>query len=885
MSLAVFGQQLDPAKWTALLQEKGVSQGDFQAAMLAKGVTPTTAATMDPEQLQVIAMQVIDGLAKLEKPTIIPPGVNVVEDAADPSKTSTPVPPVGSDEKLDQPTQKVSDIYGMDVLRSGNVSSYVFGSEDRPSDAYVLGQGDKITINIWGVAAFTGSYDIGNDGYIRPDRVPPIYLKGMSLGKARGMLKSRFGQFYPFIGDNFDVIVSGTRKVTINVSGEVNKYGSYTMSATNSAISALISAGGPTDIGTLRRIRLLRQGESPKTLDIYEFLQNPALVKDFTLQDNDFIHVPTSGRMVQISGAVRRPMKYELLDGEQLIKVLEFAGGLTSNAYTNQINIKRFEKNKEILVSVDLASLLANRTDFALLNGDEISISTISMPADNFVEADGEVAYPGALSLSPGMRISDLANKAMPRPSARLDIVFLERKNPDQTIALFPINLSDILRAPGGVNDLVLKNGDKLVIYPKARYIDKADITIVGSVRVPGNYPFDTERKVRVSDLVNLAGGLIPNATPFGYIVRKDSTNFELPLYQRVNLEEAMRGNLAENFVILPFDTLFIQSNEDFTTYSNVSIMGEVNKEGEYAFAPGLTLTDLLTFSGGLKLTATSTRIEIYRVDMTGNDRVRTIAATVEVDDKLNIVGSPDGVTLQPFDQIIVRKKPNFNYQQYVVIKGEVLYPGSYALLSDNEPISSLIQRAGGLTTEAFVAGATINRSKSNIGFILVDMTKAINNDNSRDNIPLEEGDLIMIPKIYDLVYIAGSHRASEIYPERYLATANTITISYAGPMSAIKYVKKYALGPSKEADLSNIIVEHPNGRLKRTKNFGLFRIYPKVSKGARVFVPRKPAEPIDPNKPAGDPPKEIDWNEVVTNTVQQAIQVLSLILLVERIN
>ena len=184
-------------------------------------------------------------------------------------------------------------------------------------------------------------FSFEKDQITRPDKMPRVFVKGLPLARAKKVLQSSFTRFYQFIPDDFLVSVNATRIVSVNIVGEVFKPGSYTVSAGNSAFNALVAAGGPTNIGSVRNIKLIRANTNEKKrLDVYEFLLDPSVARDFSLFENDYISVPVAERIVSVAGAVRRPLKYELIGGENLMKALMYAGDFADNAYQTTLQVK-----------------------------------------------------------------------------------------------------------------------------------------------------------------------------------------------------------------------------------------------------------------------------------------------------------------------------------------------------------------------------------------------------------------------------------------------------------------------------------------------------------------------------------------------------------------
>ena len=235
-----------------------------------------------------------------------------------------------------------STIFGQQIFRNREIGTYDDANDIVAPDSYILSAGDRIAISLWGVSELDVSYEITKDGFIKPDRMPRINLKGMTLGKAKGLLRSRFSNYYRFGQNQFEVIVTYPRTITVNIVGEVLNSGSFTMPAINTAFNALAASGGPSDIGSVRNIKLIRPGGKNRVMDVYEYLLDPTVNKDFYLEDNDIIFVEIAERLVSIKGAVKKPFKYELKSEEQLMDLVKYAGGLKVDAYKGNFQVKRF---------------------------------------------------------------------------------------------------------------------------------------------------------------------------------------------------------------------------------------------------------------------------------------------------------------------------------------------------------------------------------------------------------------------------------------------------------------------------------------------------------------------------------------------------------------
>ncbi len=933
-TLSIFAQ-VNPAQVKAELDKRGLSQAEVEARLREKGidinnVNKNNAALVEQQIQQVLAeMEAEKKSGGVKKGTTTTPTTektkknteitgSEIKSVEERVKNEAEVAPkneavkkqadILAKDKAEEITKAVKDgatveeavseglqeaeaekpkgqVYGIDIFRNKSLKVYRNSDDLKASENYIIGVGDEVNVSIWGIAEYSGTLQVSKEGYVQPDRMPRVYIKGQTYSKAREMLRSRFSQYYPFKAENFSVTINYKRTITVNLYGEVFNPGGYSFSAINTAFNALVAAGGPSDVGSVRNIKLMRAGQQPKTIDVYDFMKNPAVRDNFYLEDNDIIHVPIAERIVQIDGAVKRPFRYELVTGENLIKAIDFAGGLTDNAYQENIQIKRFENDKQILIDVNYKSLLNSKGDFKLLPGDIVVVNVIPKAYENFADIFGAVDFPKQYELGNGMKISELVTKAVLQKEARTDIAFLQRTNNDQTVSYQRISLEEILKNPSSAANVSLQAKDKLIIYTQSVYTDKYSISVDGAVRAAKAYPYDNGKTLKVEDAVLLAGGLRPDATDFAYIMRINPNNTKEKEYIRINVKEALSNpKSSENTTLQPSDRLFIPSKLTYTDAYNVNVIGAVRTPGEFQYDESLTLKDVLILAGGMKLEAASNRVEVSRLVIKNNEATRVNVATLEIDKSLNTLsgGSAD-YKLQPFDLIAVRSVPEFKFQQFITLDGEVRYPGTYALIAPNEQLSSVIERAGGLSKEAFPEGARMFRDDDGTGAVVMKLDDALSNPlGSRYNYILKPNDLITIPKSKELVTIRGAIKASELYAEDVVA-GGKITVPYHGGKRALYYINTYAAGVSKDGRKMKITVLNPSGKINRTVNFGLFKVYPKVGKGGIVSVGYKDVKPIELDNNGNNKKKEeTDWPKIIANGIAQASGIITLIALLK---
>ena len=904
-STVLISQQLPPGvsqqQIRAQLAQKGISEDDVQQRLKEKGFDINN---LKPEDIPAFQKALEETIAELEREATQAVG-EVTSDIIQ-QKTSeqlneeiqnkataigekveagVPVKEAISEEILsDSEEGPRAVIYGHHIFRDGSINTFRQSDDIRPPDTYLLGPGDQLAISIFGASFKNEVLTINKEGFVQPDRMPRIYLNGINFGRSKELLRKRYRSNYLFNPSEFSVVLNYSRTITVNIVGDVLKPGSYTLPAINTAFNALTAADGPSNIGSVRKIQLIRSGVQPQEIDVYQFLFDPSFQENFYLQDGDYIYIPVAEKVVTISGAVKRPFAYELKAPENLKALIQFAGGLSDNAFQKNIQVKRFVDDEEIIIDVNLRDILSSDQDFELFSGDVIRIPAIPLAFENKVEISGAVALPGTYELSPGLRLLDLITRAELRTNAKLDIGYLIRQKTDGNYSYERKNFQDIINNPGSPENIFLQERDRVLILAQNTFTDRANVKVNGAVRDPNSYPYNREAGLRISDALNLAGGLSPNASAIAYIYRKDDTRKKHQEYLRIDIADvALNSGSAQNILLEPFDSIYIFPNEYFTDQANVSVLGAVRNPGAYPFDSTLNLKDIITQAGGLSLSGAKNRIEISRVMINDNEPTQTVVASVEVDENFNVVsGSEATLSLQPFDQVIVRHVPEFELQKNVQINGEVVYPGTYPLISENEKLSSIIQRAGGLSAEAFPEGATIYRTEDNIGFVVTKLQEVMTNPSSDFNLIMKEGDRIDIPKQKDIVTIEGATNAIELYPERVVAGGKFST-AFVGRKRAKWYVNEFAAGVGENGSTKRIAVEYPNGEIKKTKSFLFITSSPPVEKGSKIRVGYKPPKPEKEKTPGSN--ERIDWGKVVADSMAQATAVLTLILLVQRLN
>lgn len=880
------------AQVLAELEKRGLDENEVREALLAEGIDPDKLQSLTPEEL-VRMRGIIERLTEEKKenkssgifrdtiPTeeedIIP-----LEDDMFMDSTMLDTLEIIEVEEDTIPTE----IYGQQLFRESDLKTFEQSTDIKVPDTYILGSGDEITISIFGASQVEEKHEIGSDGYIRIfDGSQRVLLSGISLGAAKEKLYKTFKNYARFNRGEFQVTLNYTRTVSIGVWGNVFLPGDYTLPAINSAINALMAAKGPNNQGSLRNIELIKaNGGQRIKIDIYEYLTNPNVAQKYYLEDNDIIIVPDQENVVTITGAITRPLKYELIEEETIDDLLLYCGGFEAGAYKKVLRLERIEGDRNVIKDIPYRELKDSRQTFKMLDGDHVRVDSINTPAKNFVQITGSVLSEGLYERRENMRISDLVRLAGLKEEARTDKALLTRLNADSTRQLLSINLEDIINGNDKQADLLLQNRDSLTIWDLSRFTDEITFSVSGAIREPGNFQFDNSQSIKVSDAVILAGGLKRDASSVALIHQRDPIRPNYKKYISIDIREAIANpNSAENVTIDAFDKLEILSENFFEEDAWVHITGAVNNPGKFQYGEDMTLEDAMALARGFKLAASTNNIEIARIIIQDNQPTKTTIANRELSRDFTSANSKDkDFKLNPFDHITIKFVPEFELQRNVRVVGEVTYPGTYSLTNDNERIFNLIDRAGGLTREAFTAGAKLFRSEGDSGYIVMRLDEVMENKTSRYNYILKEGDRIEIPKQRDFVTIQGATRVREFVSDEIIGQSNSIKVAWHKGKSAKFYVDYYAGGIAEGGKKSLIFVEHPNGEVKDTKRrFPFGYKYPEVQKGSTITVRRPPPKPIDEE---GEK-EEIDWTKVLGDSVAQAMSILTLILLIQRLD
>lgn len=626
------------------------------------------------------------------------------------------MPSTAMDEKLFNGKR----VFGRDIFNKNELTFEPAMNIATPQN-YVLGPGDNVKVDIYGASQASNVYTISPDGDITISGYGPVNLSGLTVSQAQARLRSTLGSRYS--SSSIKMGLGQTRTITVNVMGEVNTPGTYTLSAFASVFHALYMAGGVSEIGTLRNIKVFRSGRLVTTVDVYDYILNGKLTGNIRLSDNDVIVVSPYDCMVEITGNVKRPMYYEMKKTESVSSLLKYAGGFTSEAYTKSIRVSRKNGNKLSVFNVGEFDM----SSFKIADGDVVSAEKILTRYENMVEVKGAVFRPGMYQLGGDITTvgSLLKNCEGVTEDAFTNRAVMHRMKEDRTLKVISVDVKGILA--GTTPDIPLQNEDVLFIPTKAEMQNDRTLTIHGEVMYPGVYNYaDNET---LEDFILQAGGLKETASTVKVDVSRrilDSkaltTDSVIAKTFSFALKEGFVIDGEQGFVLEPFDEVYVRRSPGYETQQNVIVEGEVAFPGSYALSKRQTrLSDVIKFAGGPNSQAYIKGARLER-QITDEERLRmneVLKMTkmqggegdsidvakldfgdryyvgIQLDKALENPNSDYDMILRDGDRIIVPQ-----YINTVKISGDVLYPNT-VLYKKGENAKYYVNQAGGFGSNA----------------------------------------------------------------------------------------------------------------------------------------------------------------------------------------
>ncbi len=505
------------------------------------------------------------------------------------------------------PEASGSNIFGHSLFSNRNLSFEPSANLATPVN-YRLGPGDEVIIDIWGASENTIRQTISPEGTILVRGLGPVHLSGMTVKEANSFLQREFSKIYSGISgtepnSEIKLTLGDIRTIQINIMGEVSVPGTYTLSAFSTVFHALYRAGGVNRIGSLRSIKVVRDGKTFADLDVYDFIMKGKMKDDIRLQEGDVIIVDPYQSLVEIVGKVKRPMFYEMKPTETVATILNYAGGFTGDAYKKAIRLVRKSGREHQVFNVDEMDYSVFRLD----DGDMITIDAVLDRFENRVEVRGAVYRAGLYQLDGTVNtVKQLIKKAEGlRGDAFLNRVIIDREHEDLSHEIIAIDLGGLLN--GTIADIPLQKNDILYIPSITDLKEEETVAIYGEVANPGTFLFS--KNMTIEDLLVQAGGLLEEAATTRVEVTRrikdpKSTSFSSVLGKTFTFDIKdgfIVGGNAENFYLEPFDAVYIRRSPAYRRQQNVVVAGEVLFSGSYSLLKkNERLSDLVSKAGGV---------------------------------------------------------------------------------------------------------------------------------------------------------------------------------------------------------------------------------------------------------------------------------------------
>ncbi|MCT4616250.1 MAG: SLBB domain-containing protein [Marinifilaceae bacterium] len=609
------------------------------------------------------------------------------------------------------------------------------------SDDYSMGIGDQILITVFGAAEQYYELPVEKNGCITIPSVGMIKVYGLSYKNARIRIKNRLKSIYGgMIGNQpntfVDVSLGALKGIKVNVIGEVNMPGSYTLPSTASVFHALYLSGGPNEKGSFRCIDVIRGGKKIAEVDVYAYLIDGVSKNNIQLRNDDIILISPYKKRIIIEGELKRVGYFEAKDDESLVDMIRYSGGFNSEAYTNRIVVYRNNSRNRIIKDV----LSKDFAQFIMSSGDKILVSKIIDRFSNKVNIEGAVFRPGSYELNESMKLSELINKAEGvKEDAFMQRAVITRLRADRTLESISFNVADIVN---GNHDIELKKDDSVLIRSIFDIREKRTVSIFGELNSPGM--FDFSENLNLGDLIFKAGGFKENAEVSMIEVSRVlsyeeiskaseaiSHTFQFNLDRNLSLDKA-----GKEFKLKPFDRVYVRRAPGYRPYSMVHVSGEVLYAGDYSLSvKNERLSDVLKRAGGLTKEANIKGVYVRRkilmndaeydakLKLSENQKGTSAVASKEIYQNIGI--DLDKVLKKPYgehdlilsngDQIIV---PSF--LQTVRVSGMVLSPVGHLYSKKN--VKYYIQKSGGFAPRAkkakvyvLYANGTTKATKRNI--------------------------------------------------------------------------------------------------------------------------------------------------------------------------
>ncbi|MCG7513130.1 SLBB domain-containing protein [Vibrio sp. MMH1-50] len=851
------------------------------ACILASLFAPlTNAQTPTPEQIQMFQNLPADQQQALASKY----GISIPSGASSqPSSYQNPqlveqrpLASSAAEEKVDgsEKGQQGLKRFGLDLFAGSPTTFAPISDVPVPAD-YTVGAGDEIVIQLFGKENTTHRLRVNRAGIINFPSLGPVQVAGMTFSDVRDSLNQRVKE--QMIGVRSDISLGEMRTMQVFVMGDAYKPGAYTVSALTTISQAIYYSGGFGESGALRNVQLKRNGQVIRKLDMYDLLLKGDARNDIRLLPGDVVFIGALGNTISIGGEVNRPAIYEIKPGETYKQAIQMAGGFTANAYSDQIEVKRYAaKGARNALTLNFSQSHDHQTK--VKDGDAVNVLKKNEELTRYVQIEGDVRHPGFIEWKSGLRIADLFQSVDTSFNSTADVsyaVVVREINSQRDIEVYQVNLANAILSPTSKDNLKLNSRDRVLVFNRFNNEDLdtlADQETVTKAKTLEQAQLQAQQEQLKEQEVMSSSVAVSSATSVEKKSKQPKIVFRGKEITKDDFE-ALKQNTRRT-LLAPVLLQLQQQSRLGLAPQIAEVFGEVKHPGRYPITPRMTISTLIEAAGGLTYNAFTINAELARTIINSKDERASIDVE-RIDLRQAIKGSTDDdAIIVGRDRLNILEKPNVKLQSTVTLQGEVRFPGTYTV-RQGETLGELLERAGGLTEFAHPQGAIFTRealrlqeqkllnqyaadmraetakktfrADSNMGSVISDPDKTLKfveeasrskalgrmvvqlnrilKDERSADFMLEDGDFLFVPTFRNTVSIMGEVQVP-------------ITYLLDNKLDVDDYLNK-AGGAKKQADEDRIFVVRADGSVyKPTSGYWFGNNHEELKAGDTIVVP-----------------------------------------------
>ncbi|MFN1601029.1 SLBB domain-containing protein [Vibrio harveyi] len=764
--------------------------------------------------------------------------------------------------------------FGLELFAGSPTTFAPISDVPVPTD-YTVGAGDEIVIQLFGKENTTHRLRVNRAGIINFPSLGPVQVAGMTFSDVRDSLNQRVKE--QMIGVRSDISLGEMRTMQVFVMGDAYKPGAYTVSALTTISQAIYYSGGFSESGALRNVQLKRNGQVIRKLDMYDLLLKGDARNDIRLLPGDVVFIGALGNTISIDGEVNRPAIYEIKPGETYKQAIQMAGGFTANAYSDQIEVKRYSaKGARDALTLNFSQSHDQQTK--VKDGDAVNVLKKNEELTRYVQIEGDVRHPGFIEWKSGLRVADLFQSVDTSFNSTADVsyaVVVREINPQRDIEVYQVSLANAILSPTSKDNLKLNSRDRVLVFNRFNNEDLdtlADQETVSKAKTLEQAQFQAQQEQLKEQEVMSSSVAVSSAAPIEKGSKQSKVVFRGKEITKDDFE-ALKQNTRRT-LLAPVLLQLQQQSRLGLAPQIAEVFGEVKHPGRYPITPRMTISTLIEAAGGLTYNAFTINAELARTVINSKDE-RAFIDVERIDLRQAIKGSTaDDAVIVGRDRLNILEKPNVKLQSTVTLQGEVRFPGTYTV-RQGETLGELLERAGGLTEFAHPQGAIFTRealrlqeqkllnqyaadmraetakktfrADSNMGSVISDPDKTLKfveeasrskalgrmvvqlnrilKDERSADFMLEDGDFLFVPTFRNTVSIMGEVQVP-------------ITYLLDNKLDVDDYLNK-AGGAKKQADEDRIFVVRADGSVyKPTSGYWFGNNHEELKAGDTIVVP-----------------------------------------------